>query len=293
MAEVLRIASQISTPLGLAGFALAAVFLVIHQLIKWDKFPKLGKALPLKVVDRLFLLAVIAMALSFISGIYAEPRTLIYRGAVLDAESGDTIEGASVLILGRPEFYPAKTDAHGSFTVQAATYQTAMEAVAQVKHANYKTWSENRKITEAPTVDIIKLIPLKKPEPVASPDPIRPSPVCVEWDTRWVRTDDSGQPLAEMFGPITTENRHNRPDIVASGSFSLRNPEGRIYSVEYTCQGYPCGWSYNPNGGYEASVQISPDGRSFAWYRKWDGDPATETYRALYEVRKSVCIKEA
>jgi hypothetical protein len=290
MAEVLRIASQISTPIGLAGFAFATVFLIVHQLIKSNKFPKLAKNLPLKLVDRLVLLAIIAMAFAIVSKVYARPRTLIYRGAVLDAVSGDTIEGASVLILGRPEFYPATTDAHGSFTVQAATYEVAVEARAQVKHANYKTWSENRRITDVATVDIIKLTPVEKQEPADVTEPVRP-PACLEYRMEWVKADESGQLLAETFGPITTENRHNRSDIIASGSFSLSNPQGRIYAVEYACQGYPCGWSYNPNGGYEASVKISPDGRSFTWYRKWDGDPATEVYKALYEVQKSVCTK--
>jgi hypothetical protein len=64
MAEVLKIASEISTPIGLAGFAFAALFLIIHQLIKANKIPRLTGAGSLKLIDRMFILAVIAMALA-------------------------------------------------------------------------------------------------------------------------------------------------------------------------------------------------------------------------------------
>lgn len=125
MAEILRIASEISTPIGLAGFAFAALFLIIHQLIKANKIPRLTGGGSLKLIDRMFILAVIAMALGFIGSVYAKPKNLVYRGAVLDAVTGDTIEEASIVILGHPEFYPATTDAHGSFTLSTASYETA------------------------------------------------------------------------------------------------------------------------------------------------------------------------
>jgi hypothetical protein len=100
---------------------------------------------------------------------------------------------------------------------------------------------------------------------------------------RWVRADDSGHPSFQVF-TIQTYNRHNRSDIVATGSFTLSAVDGRIYNVEYSCQGYP-------NGGYAPSVQLGGDGRSFTWFRKWDGDPAIESYKADYEVEKRICVK--
>jgi len=120
------------------------------------------------------------------------------------------------------------------------------------------------------------------------PAALAPAPI---YETRWEKVDSEGRDIIEDFGPIQTENRHNRSDIVASGAFNLRLPNGRIFSVGYSCVGYPCGWSYNPDGGYGAKVQISGDGRSFRWFRKWDGDTAVETYQAHVEIPKRICVK--
>jgi len=120
------------------------------------------------------------------------------------------------------------------------------------------------------------------------PAALVPAPI---YETRWEKVDAEGRAIIEDFGPIHTENRHNRNDIIALGTFQLQRSVGRIFSVGYACVGYPCGWSYNPDGGYSAKVQISGDGRSFRWFRKWDGDPAVETYQAHVEVPKMVCVR--
>ena len=57
------IPARIATPIGLAGFVLAALFLLAQQLIKSNKFPRLNTAISGSLINRLFSLAVIAMAL--------------------------------------------------------------------------------------------------------------------------------------------------------------------------------------------------------------------------------------
>ena len=127
--------------------------------------------------------------------------------------------------------------------------------------------------------------PASPPAPPPAPPVLQPV-----YERRWMRTDEAGRPYFELFR-ARTENRHGRADIVVSRTESLAHPTGRVYAVEYTCIGYPCGWSYNPDGGYAAKYQIGGDGRSFTWYRKWDGDPADETYKALFEVQREVCTQ--
>lgn len=126
------------------------------------------------------------------------------------------------------------------------------------------------------------------PTPAASP-PAPPVLIPV-YQKQWVRTDERGRPYFELFR-VRTENRHFRPDIVAKRTETLAHPTGRIYEVQYECTGYPCGWSYNPDGGYGIKYQVDSDSRHFTWYRKWDGAPCDETYKALYEVQTEVCVK--
>lgn len=66
---VFDLASRISTPLALAGFALATLFFIFRQLLAKNIFPRLsraiGGALLRQIVDRLFILALVAMILGF------------------------------------------------------------------------------------------------------------------------------------------------------------------------------------------------------------------------------------
>jgi hypothetical protein len=69
MAQVLEIATRISTPLALAGFIAAVLFLLFRQILSLDIFPKLTKALSenllLLLINRLFALSITAMVLGF------------------------------------------------------------------------------------------------------------------------------------------------------------------------------------------------------------------------------------
>lgn len=121
----------------------------------------------------------------------------------------------------------------------------------------------------------------------AVPAPVKGPP---KMETRWFRSDQGGQEYRQVFVQ-RTENRHGRPDIVASGTSSIAVPDARIYRVDYSCVGFPCGWSYNPDGGYGGKVVIQGDGKSFLWWRRWDGDPCDDVYTAYYEVSREVCVE--
>lgn len=293
MEAVLKIGAEISTPLALIGFAFAAVFLLLQQLIKRNKLPALASAKSVRLIDRFLIFAFAVMVLGIVAFLLSRPKTLEYRGAVLDQDSGDPIAGASVVVLGHAEFYPAVTDSHGTFAFKASRAEAVIDATAHVSHPAYSTWQENRRITENTQADIIRLRRRQVAAVAAASTPAAAASASATpvFEIRWERADPNGQPYAQSFGPIRTENRHGREDIIASGTLSIQAAEARIYSVEYSCVGYPCGWSYNPNGGYGASVQVGGDGRSFTWFRKWDGDPALETYKARYEVPRRVCIR--
>jgi hypothetical protein len=69
MERLLEIASNVSTPLALSGLIAAIFFLVLRQIVAKNIFPQLtsavgGKLLKL-IVERLFVLALIAMVLGF------------------------------------------------------------------------------------------------------------------------------------------------------------------------------------------------------------------------------------
>jgi hypothetical protein len=66
---VFEIAGRVSTPLALAGVMLAVLFFIFRQLLAKDIFPRLtrthGGALLKQLVDRLFILALVAIVLGF------------------------------------------------------------------------------------------------------------------------------------------------------------------------------------------------------------------------------------
>ncbi len=291
MESVLKIGAEISTPLALIGFAFAAVFLLLQQLIKRNKLPALASAKSVKLIDRVLVFAFAVMVLGIVAFLISRPKTLEYRGAVLDFESGDPISDANVMVLGHSEFYPTVTDSHGAFVLKAVGAESSINATAHVSHPMYVTWQENRRITDTAQADIIRLRK-KLPAVVAAASATASSAAAAPvFELRWERQDANGQRYAHTYPPIRTENRHGRADIIVSGTLALQVPEARVYNVEYSCVGYSCGWSYNPNGGYAPSVQIAGDGQSFTWFRRWDGDPALETYTALYEVPRRVCVR--
>lgn len=69
MGPVLEIATKISTPLMLAGFLAGAFFLILRQVVAKNIFPQLTKkvsgSILVLVINRLFVLSLVAMVLGF------------------------------------------------------------------------------------------------------------------------------------------------------------------------------------------------------------------------------------
>lgn len=69
MDKVFEIASNVSTPLALGGFFAAVVFWIFRQIVAKDIFPRVNAAIGAEIlkliIERLFLLALIAMVLGF------------------------------------------------------------------------------------------------------------------------------------------------------------------------------------------------------------------------------------
>jgi len=109
---------------------------------------------------------------------------------------------------------------------------------------------------------------------------------------RWQATNAEGILYKEVF-KHPTENRQGRTDVVAAGADTLRDHEGRITRVEYSCEGATCGWSYHPEParGYAGDVTIKDPRSAFSWRRRWAGDPAMDTYTAYYEMPVRVCVE--
>lgn len=83
MDDIFKIATDVSTPLMLAGFLAAAFFLIARQVIKANIFPQLTGQLSSDIIkiiiERLFILALIATILGFIGYIVGllNPRQLV------------------------------------------------------------------------------------------------------------------------------------------------------------------------------------------------------------------------
>lgn len=71
MERVFEIASLLSTPLALGGFFAAVVFYVLRQIVAKNVFPQLSAALGASIlkliIERLFMLALVAMVLGFVA----------------------------------------------------------------------------------------------------------------------------------------------------------------------------------------------------------------------------------
>ena len=78
MQEIFEIASRVSTPLALGGFTAAVLFFVFRQILNRDFFPTLAKSASAEIVktiiDRLFVLALVAMVLGFAGYILPNPN---------------------------------------------------------------------------------------------------------------------------------------------------------------------------------------------------------------------------
>jgi|ERR1700722_748294 len=80
MEKLFNIASNISTPLGLAGFFAAAVFFIFRMVLKITPSgtlrPSHASEILKRVIDRLFILSLVAMVLGFCGYIYVKGSTL-------------------------------------------------------------------------------------------------------------------------------------------------------------------------------------------------------------------------
>ncbi|SEI67481.1 hypothetical protein [Frateuria terrea] len=80
MDHLVDVASSVGTPLGLAGLALAVLFGIVKAVVALDVFPKLSPTLSSKllnkIVDRMFVLALVAVLLGFLG--YISPSVANY-----------------------------------------------------------------------------------------------------------------------------------------------------------------------------------------------------------------------
>ncbi len=79
MQEIFEIASRISTPLALGGFFAAILFFIFREILRKDVFPTLAKSASAEIIktiiDRLFILALVAMVLGFAGYILPNPNS--------------------------------------------------------------------------------------------------------------------------------------------------------------------------------------------------------------------------
>lgn len=104
MTEIIEIATNVSTPLALGGLVAAIFFFILRKIVAKNIFPKLTKSLGagiLKlIIERLFVLALVAMVLGFAGYVIdiafgGVPASYRVRVTVLDTE-GQPVEDAEV-----------------------------------------------------------------------------------------------------------------------------------------------------------------------------------------------------
>jgi hypothetical protein len=124
--------------------------------------------------------------------------------------------------------------------------------------------------------------------------PMAPLVYPIDWpralfETKWMDTDESGQPYIVQF----TVPAHNLRKQIRSGTFELPLSSAKIFRVDYSCSGPICGYSYNrdPAKGHDTDVVMNADGKSFTWYRRWDGDEHDEMYTVHYQVQRVICVE--
>jgi hypothetical protein len=71
MENILEIASKVSTPLGLGGLIVGALFLIFRQILSMNIFPQLSRQLGgnilIKIINSFLILALVAIVLGFTS----------------------------------------------------------------------------------------------------------------------------------------------------------------------------------------------------------------------------------
>ena|SRR2546427_6319602 len=78
MGKVFEIASSVSTPLAVSGFLAAVFFFVVKQILAKNIFPSLSRQLSSEIIkliiDRLFVLSLVALVLGFLGYILPRPK---------------------------------------------------------------------------------------------------------------------------------------------------------------------------------------------------------------------------
>ena len=122
------------------------------------------------------------------------------------------------------------------------------------------------------------VVPVPKPKAVFKP--------------QWMKEDESGNKYYESFVDYLPQCYNCSDDdkfIDVNKILELSDKSGRIYDVKRLCEG-GCGWSYNPDGGYEPKFQILAPNK-FIWYRRIKGPATTETYMVYYEKERQICVE--
>ena len=105
MGKIFEIASQVSTPLALAGFFAAVLFFVFRQIVAKNIFPRLtaaiGADLLRLIIDRLFVLALVAMLLGFAG--YIVPKLFAPGPQPLSRNETPTVNVESVSSIVRAQ----------------------------------------------------------------------------------------------------------------------------------------------------------------------------------------------
>jgi hypothetical protein len=120
MNKIFGIATKVATPLSLGGFIAAAFFFVVRQIIAKNIFPTLsqgqGGVILLVVIDKFFILALVALVLGFLGYVIQQfkptpplPAPPLKQSIVLSIPTGWTFEQAvrgivEVSQLGRAQF---------------------------------------------------------------------------------------------------------------------------------------------------------------------------------------------
>ena len=122
MSTIFEIATNVSTPLMVAGFLSAAFFLILRRIVGKDIFPRLTRALSVEllrlIVDRLFILSLIALVLGFLGFaltlVYSNPQPEEQNVKVLKTTVSQTSDVANANFASRdisvsvPEFSTSK-----------------------------------------------------------------------------------------------------------------------------------------------------------------------------------------
>ncbi|MFM0198167.1 hypothetical protein PQQ65_34480 [Paraburkholderia strydomiana] len=121
MEGIFDIASSVSTPLALGGFLAAVVFFIFRQIIAKDIFPKLtdvlGADIIKRIIDRLFVLALVTTILGI--GAYVYVDTFTKDGAPKIIHNSFVAGNGDVFVKAREkswnEITPPRTDPSFTF----------------------------------------------------------------------------------------------------------------------------------------------------------------------------------